>query len=119
MPEEKRDRELVLLGTKVSRNLGNTRGLYWNIQRCGYNMAVCLNQTDPRDTQRPYEWNVGTYGCSFTADGRESSLDAAVLEAHKRLARYLLERSQVEQGVMSFLMDPPLPPTRFEREPVL
>ena len=118
MPEEERDRELVLLGIKVSRNLESPRGLYWNTTRCGYNMAVFLNQTDP-DVQRPYEWYVGTYGCSFTADGKEISLDAAVLEAHKRLARYILERSQVEQGVMSFLMDPPLPPTRFEREPVL
>ena len=121
MPLEQ-DRVLTLLGDNVSRRTANTRGLYWHTSRGGYNMAIFFNQTDPQDPQRPYEWNVGTYGCSFTADGAETSLDTAVLEAHKRLARYIQEVKSVELGLLNLLSEkPPVSssPTRFERDPVV
>ena len=94
MPTEEKDLELTLLGAKVARrpNEPSRPGLYWYTTRGGYNMSIFKTLADI-DDPTPYEWHCSTYGCSFTAGGKESSLEGAVKEAHVRLARYLLERS--------------------------
>lgn len=120
MPTEEKDLELILLGIKVARrpNEPSRPGLYWYTTRGGYNMSIFRDLADI-DNPKPYEWYCGTYGCSFTASGKETSLEEAVKQAHVHLAQYIIERSFVEQAAMNFLPNSISRPTRFERDPVL
>jgi len=120
MPTEEKNLELTLLGIKVARRpFDQSRpGLYWYTTRGGYNMNIFKNLANI-DNQKPYEWYCSTVGCSFTASGKESSLDEAIKEAHVRLANHILEKSNVEQTAINFLPNSTSRPTRFEREPVL
>jgi hypothetical protein len=120
MPIEEKDLELVLLGVRVARrpNEPSRPGIHWRINRCGYSISIFKNLADI-DNPTPYEWSCNTYGCSFTAEGKEYQLEKAIVLAHLNLAQFILEKSQVEQETLSFLPNSRQSPTRFEREPVL
>jgi hypothetical protein len=120
MPIEEKDLELILLGAKVVRRPYDPSrpGLYWYTTRGGYNMNIFKNLADI-DNPKPYEWYCSTVGCSFTASGKETSLEEAIKEAHVHLAQFIVEKSHVEQSAMNFLPNSIPHPTRFERDPVL
>jgi hypothetical protein len=118
MPIEEKNLELILLGAKVTRSLGDPprSGLYWHTTRGGYNMSIFKSLAEI-DNPTPYEWYCSTVGSSDT--GKETSLEEAIKKAHMHLAQYILEKSHVEHTILNFLPNSTNHPTRFERDPVL
>ena len=110
------DKIFILLGVRVPRS-DSSPGQYWHTARCGYNMGISL---DLDNLEKPYRWDVSTYGCSFTDSGVEETPDLAVYAAHVRLARYIQEVESVRNILLSFLGEAPRSPlSRFERDPVV